>query len=607
MKTQTLKGYFRLWTVLLVLVPGLLIMAIYTVGEIGIARQHNLEMIRQRVVVQQQLVDYWLAERAGDIREISMTDAFRVLDEQRMIQTLRLWQTLNRKFDSLSFIDTDGQFVMSTLSTGIRFPSAVGKPYYETAMAGKAFISDVVVGRNSGKQIVNVSSPVYDYNGNIQGLILGSISTETLEKLLQENWVGKTGEVFLVNRDGVMLTEPRFLSLLKARGLVQDSAKMKFRITESALGNIRLGETGTAVWHDYRDKKVLGAYLAVPERDWTIIGKIDEDEVLEPIYGQLRMMGIGTLALVLLILPLATYVTNRIKRPIEWLIDQSQLVAEEHYAMIGRDKLAAATPRELAVLCDTFVIMGRKIEESMDRLKEKEDILAAKVRELEASNKELESFTYAVSHDLRAPLRSIDGFSQALLEEYADRLDGKGIDYLDRVCKSTHRMAALIDDLLKLSRAGRADMRIETIDISSMVQAITEDYKKAYPDRQVEASIQPGLSVRADRALLQIMLVNLIDNAWKYTGKNAAAYIEFGLTSASGGETFFIRDNGVGFDMAYAGKLFTPFQRLHTIKDFPGTGIGLATVMRIIRRHGGDIGAEASPGNGATFYFRFKI
>jgi signal transduction histidine kinase len=605
-ETQTLRHHFRLLTALLILGPSLLIMTIYTVGAIHIAREENLEALSQRLVIQKRLVDYWLAERASDVREISMVDNIRSLDKQRMTQALQQRQKLNRNFDSLSFIGKDGQFVMTTLSTGIRFPSAVGKPYYETAMAGKEYISDVVVGRNSGQQIINVSAPVYDNNGNIRGLILGSIRTSTLEALLKENWLGKTGEVFLVNRDGVMLSEPRFLDYLKARGLVRESAKMKFRITESAADNIRLGGSGTATWRDYRDKEVLGAYLAVPERDWTIIGKIDEREVLAPIYGQLKMMGAGALVLVLLIMPLAAYVTGRIKRPIEWLIAQSNLVSAEQYGTVGQDKLADTPPRELAVLCETFVTMSRKIDDTVGKLRENELALAAKVRELEASNKELESFSYAVSHDLRAPLRSIDGFSQILVEEYADKVGAEGVDYLKRVRQSTQRMTALIDDLLKLSRAGRADMTLESLDISVMVQAIAADYSEASPDRKVEWSIQPGLTVHADRALLQIMLVNLIDNAWKYTGKNAAARIEFGLTSADGGEAFYIRDNGVGFDMAYAGKLFIPFQRLHPIQDFPGTGIGLATVMRIMRRHGGDIWAEASPGQGAAFYFRFN-
>ena len=227
----------------------------------------------------------------------------------------------------------------------------------------------------------------------------------------------------------------------------------------------------------------------------------------------------------------------------------------------------------------------------------------ALVAELELKNAELESFSYSVSHDLRAPLRSIDGFSQALLEDYAEKVDAKGQDYLKRVRAAAQRMGALIDDLLELSRVGRAELRRERTDLSILARSVAGELEAADPVRRVEFVIQDGLVANADPRLLRIVLQNLLGNAWKFTGKTAKAVIEVGATDSDGRVTYFVRDNGVGFDMAHAQKLFTPFQRLHSEAEFPGTGIGLATVQRIVGRHGGTVRAEGKTDTGATISF----
>ncbi len=224
-------------------------------------------------------------------------------------------------------------------------------------------------------------------------------------------------------------------------------------------------------------------------------------------------------------------------------------------------------------------------------------------QQLKAANQELEAFSYSVSHDLRAPLRSIDGFSQALLEDYADRFDDQGRHYLARVRAGTQRMGELIDDLLQLSRVTRAEIRRETVDLSALANSVVADLKRAEPPRRVDVVIQPGLQTEGDAKLLRIALVNLLSNAWKFTGHQPAARIELGVQDNGGERAFYVRDNGVGFDMAYAGKLFGAFQRLHAQGEFPGTGIGLATVQRIINRHGGRVWAEAAVNQGASFYF----
>jgi len=232
-----------------------------------------------------------------------------------------------------------------------------------------------------------------------------------------------------------------------------------------------------------------------------------------------------------------------------------------------------------------------------------EQRVAERTRELSASNKELEAFAYSVSHDLRAPLRSIDGFSQALLEDYADKLDSTAQEHLQRVRRAAQRMAALIDDMLNLSRVTRCELHREKLDLSAMAKLIAAEVQEAEPGRQVEFVIEDGVTAVGDPQLLRAALENLLRNSWKYTSGHPTARIEFGRSVEKEKHSFVVRDDGAGFDPRYADRLFGAFQRLHTTKEFPGTGIGLATVQRIIHRHGGEIWAEAAVEKGATFYF----
>jgi light-regulated signal transduction histidine kinase (bacteriophytochrome) len=222
---------------------------------------------------------------------------------------------------------------------------------------------------------------------------------------------------------------------------------------------------------------------------------------------------------------------------------------------------------------------------------------------LRTANKESESFSYSVSHDLRAPLRSIDGFSQALVEDCADRLDAEGKDYLARIRGATQRMALLIDELLKLSRISRTEMRFAAVDLSAMVREIVSELRDRDHARTVQCVISDGVVAEGDSSLLRIALENLLANAWKFTGKTAAARIEFGAAPQGGRTRYFVRDNGAGFDPAYVQKLFGAFQRLHSDAEFPGVGVGLAIVQRVILRHGGRVWADGTPEKGATFSF----
>ena len=251
---------------------------------------------------------------------------------------------------------------------------------------------------------------------------------------------------------------------------------------------------------------------------------------------------------------------------------------------------------------------SKSLRESEDRLQQLNATLERRIEErtaeLSNSNRELEAFSYSVSHDLRAPLRSVEGFAKMLLRDYqGQKLDDQAIDYMDRMCKASRHMGQLIADLLSLSKITRDDLNLRAVDLSELAASVMAELKSGDPDRSVTVEVQPGMVANTDRRMIRVALDNLLGNAWKFTSKTPSAHIEFGSTMEAGRTIYFVRDNGAGFDMGYSQQLFTPFQRLHRADEFEGTGIGLATVQRIVTRNRGRVWAVAAPGEGATIYF----
>ena len=294
--------------------------------------------------------------------------------------------------------------------------------------------------------------------------------------------------------------------------------------------------------------------------------------------------------------------------------DKTHTEAVRGYAVGAVDYLVKpVVPEFVRSKVAVFVELAKKSEQlrrQAEQLRENEqaarDLAEARaelVHDLEHKNRELESFSYAVSHDLRAPLRRIEAFGRALLESQGDRLDDHGRRFLDRIQEASRQMSQLIDDVLYLSKVSRAEVRQQEIDLSGLVESILQRLREAEPARVVETRVRPGVIVVGDGRLLRIALTNLLENAWKFTGRQPAPRIEFGSVTTAGEPTYFVRDNGAGFDMTYVDRLFGPFQRLHLASEFPGSGIGLATVQRIIHRLGGRVWAEAILGQGATFHF----
>lgn len=368
MKNQSIERQFQVWTAILVLIPSILIMLIFTFAQVEALRKEKQESISHRIDLQANMMEGWLSERSKDVKLLSKLDSFLDGDEAGMRMMLIAMQQECPDFDSLSFIDKNGTFQLSTLNRGINYPSAVGQPYYTAAVQGKDMISDVVIGRNSQQPIINFSAPVYDRTGKFQGLILGSVRTTTIEALLREHWIGQTGEIILVNREGVMIAEPRYANRILTREEAIRSSKMTLRLSEEARKTLLKDGSGIATWEDYLGNKVLGTYRNIPERGWTLIGSISESEVLGPIYAQVAWMAGGTMVLIFLIMPIATMLTNRIKQPLAELAEQVNQLAVTEGSTLMEPKIV--TPSEgvsIGNLLERVMQANRTLREMQER------------------------------------------------------------------------------------------------------------------------------------------------------------------------------------------------------------------------------------------------
>jgi signal transduction histidine kinase len=362
------------------------------------------------------------------------------------------------------------------------------------------------------------------------------------------------------------------------------------------------------------EKDRLTVYQPVVEGDnrlGTLYMKTDLRELNQGVRAHALVVLGAVLGSIAVAFALSTWLQRRIARPVRTLAEAARAVSERKDYSI---RAQTDSDDELGLLAGAFNDMLSEIQERDTALRASEGQLrqlnagleqrvAARTAELETSNRELEAFSYSVSHDLRAPLRAIDGFSKALLEDCGDTLGETGTRHLERVRTATRQMGLLIDDLLNLARLSRAEMRREPVDLAAVGNEIAASLTQTQPDRQVSFVVPPHLSAEGDSQRLRVVLDNLIRNAWKFTSKHPTARIELGQAGTNGQRAFFVADDGAGFDMAHADLLFAPFQRLHRQSDFEGTGVGLATVQRIIHRHGGRLWAEGTVDKGATFYF----
>ena len=632
MNTKTLEHQLKSWMIFLVIIPSVIIMAIYTIGQIQVAKHKNSELIGQRVDFTKRLIEYWIEERAKNVRTLSQSTAFRLLDENRMQDNLELMQRLNTDFDSLSYIDKDSFFKITTLKEKIRFAATAGQPYYRAALTGKEYVSDVVIGRNSGLPIINFSAPVYDYNGNFQGLILGSVRTRTLETLLRNNWIGQTEEIMLVNSQGIMIAQPKHVNKLVEKGLLEGPFSMKLKLPAESLLNLHLGETGTAAWKNYLNQNVLGAYQYIPERNWTLIGSIDEDEILAPIYTQLGIMAAGTCILLFLLLPLATYITSRVKRPIDWLIEQSNFIAREEYdSLVEKNRFSGKLPYELDHLCGTFVNMSHKIKTTVQLLRENEAKLANEIIErklIEEARREeakerariekvasLGILVAGIAHEINQPLNAIKVASGTILYWYKQGRPLEMNRIVDDV-KSIASQADRIDQIIKNIRSfAKPDRQLQLpLQLNETIQKVVQLMGIQFKAHDIQLRLtlcQPDNEILIVPAALEGIIINLLSNALQALEAVEQGSKQIEVITRLTGEpdnqmmVLEILDNGPGIKEELLPRIFEPF--FSTKSAAKSMGLGLSIVHSFVEMNQGTIHVENNAAGGTTFRVEFPV
>lgn len=509
--------------------------------------------------------------------------------------------------DYLNFglIETNGVVFCSAEPTN-RSVNLGDRAYFLRVVQTRKFATgDFQVGRLTDQPALNFAYPVLDEHGQLKRVLYASLKLSLLSEAAAKIRLPSGGTVIVLDRNGNVLA--RHPDSEKWVGKSLAKVPVMQRVMTQKAGVFEMpGLDGIPRLHAVTtilDGETPSMFVSVGIPVAVSFAQANQALIR-------NFIVLGLVAFVILVAA-SFYARRFFLRPVKALVGTARQLAQgDLSARTGMIQGAA----ELLQLGDAFDYMAERlqkrqaeVEQAHQQISSLNQELERRVEErtvqLEAANKELASFSYSVSHDLRSPLRGIDGFCQALEEDYGDKLDDTGREHLARVRSAAHRMSELIDDLLKLARVTRTEMRRQTMDLSALVQTIASELQQREPQRQVQWEIADGLSIEGDPQLVRVALENLVGNAWKFTSKRADARIEFGRLERAGQQVFYVRDNGAGFDMAFGAKLFAAFQRLHTLAEFEGTGIGLATVQRIIHRHGGRVWADAEVDKGATFYF----
>lgn len=507
--------------------------------------------------------------------EIDSTEARLAYDD--LVANLLPYVKPQGTFLEVMLLDPEtGQVTLSTAAEEVgKFKE--NQPFFINGKNG-SYVQNVYYSITLKAPAMTASAPIYSQDGRLLAVLAARIDMNELNAFITRyTGLHQSDEAYLVNASNLYITQPR---------LISDPAVLQRGAHSEAVNRCLEYSSGTISALDYRGVQSLIVYKWLSDRNVCLIVKIDEAEALAPANTLSRTITAVSGLILIVTSVLAYWLARSITQPI--------LILQEGAARFGRGELdhqiEVRGTDEIGDLAVSMSGMANNLRNSRT--------------ELENSIKELDAFSYSVSHDLRAPLRAIDGFSQALLRMHAPSLGEAGQHYLKRILTNTQNMSDLIDGLLQLSRLSRQPINLETISTLAIVNQALEELHAEQADRQVDFSIAQDLpACQSDAILLKQVYINLLSNALKFTRAREQTRIEVGFLPAGGNPIYFVRDNGAGFDMAFADKLFGAFQRLHSYNEFPGTGIGLAIAQRIIHRHGGRVWAEAQVDRGATFFF----
>jgi signal transduction histidine kinase len=472
---------------------------------------------------------------------------------------------------------------------------------------GRFTVGRPIRGQITGRWVCVLGYPIQNELGEIAGVLGMSVDLERFQPSASALSLPPNSTIAIVDQDGTVVA-----GSCESQNWVGKGAR-RSEVVNYVLSHIE----GNVTAREMDGVERIHGYTILPNVGWHIYVGIPTEFAYATSRANALRAGLAATAVVGFIVLLVLLVGALINEPILALSRAATIAAEGKLDTT----LPVSGPKEIARVAEEFNRMvavrhekemeikklnaelENRVQERTAELEKTNTTLMARSKELETANKELEAFCYSVSHDLRAPVRTIGGFTKVLIEGYSHQLDESGKDYLDRTGRAVERMTELIDDLLELSRISRSKLVCTDVDLTALAKDVTSELKASAPERPITFNLEPGLVAHGDAGLLRVLMENLLGNSWKFTRRHEAPRIEFGKEQSRGATVFFVRDNGAGFDMKYANKLFGAFERLHSPGEYEGHGIGLATVQRIVHRHGGHAWGEGRPGEGAIFYF----
>ena len=524
--------------------------------------------------------------RHVEVHLLEQDSEMTLAEHENMINYLSLWTGQDKNLISLLILHPMTGRVIAATDASDAGTFKEDRPYFVHGKEG-AYVQNIYYSLSLGAPAITISTPVKSTDGRLLGVLAGHLNLDKMDEIInRRTGLRQTAESYLVNSSHLYVTQPR---------LVPDPVILQRGIYTEAVDRCLEQGSGVIQADDYRGVPVIAIYRWLPGQDVCLITEIDQAEAFASSQAFGRSILVFSAFTLLAAMLLASWLARSLTRPIRQLVHGTEEIGRGNLDY----RLESRSRDELGSLAEGFNRMGASLKTQSSQLRQRAE-------QLESSNKELEAFSYTVSHDLRAPLRAIDGFSRILLDEHASQLAPQVQRYLRLIRQSTQQMDHLIDDLLAFSRLGRQAITMEQVSPLAIVSRAMEELHAEQDGRKIDLVVGELPECQADPALLKQVYLNLLSNALKFTRRRKVARIQVGAQHIDGQCVYFVRDNGVGFDMKYIDKLFGVFQRLHRSEEYEGTGVGLAIVQRIIQRHGGRVWAEAGVDKGAVFYFTLE-
>ena len=612
--SKTLRGHLILWGLILVVIPSLLLVSIFAVHELRDTEREQKERLQSVITMQHNAINRWFEERSADMRDIPNWRVIKNGDLDGSRERISQYLQSQNEFYDIILMDTQGISVIDPLlGPETDFSD---REYFKEAKKGHSSISKVIIGRGAsqGKPIIVFASPIYDKNGQFSGVIAGAVEMKTIDAIMEDFRFGETGETFLADKEGMMLTESRFTPELILKGMVKESTKLVLKVDSYALHNAPNEKIGAGVYKDYRGVEVIGAYQWLDDRQWLIVGKIDKTEALRSFYRQIFFMILVFIAVLIASLPLTLGLSRKVNRPLEGLLQGSQAIDCGDYDHKIPNDILQKAPEELQRLCMTFNTMAEGLKNKDSEITASRDaLIKARDVALEASTAKSE-FLANMSHEIRTPMNAILGMAELLWET---QLTAEQEKYVRVFRMAGETLLNLINDILDLSKieAGHLEIEYAEFDLNEVVEKTCEVLALRAHEKDIELTYRLApdvpLYLQGDAGRLRQVLNNLIGNAVKFTEKGEVS-LEITAMNVENGKAelqFAIRDTGIGIPANKMEHIFDRFTQVDSsiTRKYGGTGLGLAISLRLVDLMGGSITVDSQVGVGSTFCFSVRF